>query len=182
MILLPVSALAGLVSGYVSLRRSNLIDDVLVGRPIDTATADAADNVVALAGTVDTLLYALAMALLMLWIFRAAKNAAFLRPYGTPTLVAMTNRRLLVGWATIAGMSAAVSTAMWDAAPSQMVTRDDVAQLANADRFDLVPQTGFAIAAVIAVFMVRRFTARQDAVFADLIAFSRSNDAGVRVG
>ena len=46
----------------------------------------------------------------------------------------------------------------------------DVEAYVRADRYDLVPQSGFAIAAVLAVVMVRRLTERQHLAFADRTA------------
>src|SRR5688572_22948218 len=83
-VLLPIAALAGLVSGYASLRRAAVIDDVLAGGGHDQALADAADEFVRLAGFAQVVATIPVMVLFILWFFWLAGNSARLDRAAAP--------------------------------------------------------------------------------------------------
>ena len=77
------------------------------------------------------------------------------------------SRRLIIAWAVAFGASIAASTALWRAAPYELLTREDAVALARADRYDILVQFGFVIAAVLVILMVRRLSERQNLAFVD---------------
>lgn len=83
-ILLPIAALAGLVSGYASLRRAALIDNVLAGGAHDQAKADAADNFVRIADFAHVVASIPIMVLFILWFWWLAGNSARLDRAAAP--------------------------------------------------------------------------------------------------
>lgn len=203
-VLLPVSAALGVVSGFASFRRANLIDDVLDGRDIDLAAVDAADSLVQTLSAIHLLTYLPTGIVFIVWFWRLAKNAALLDRHGAPRagwafwswfvpigslwLPAenllradrvsgqvldggiTSNRRLVVSWAAAFAIGSYGSAILWRSVPVEILTGRDLATFVRADRYDVVLQVVVAVAAVLAVLMVRRLTERQDRAFDDLEA------------
>lgn len=206
-VLLPIAAVAGLISGYASLRRAAMIDSVLAGGPHDQALADAADEFVRIAGFAQVLASIPIMVLFILWFWWLAGNSARLDRAAAPRdgwavgswLIPIANlwlpavkliradrlsgavvdrntsasRRLIIMWATALGLAAIGIVAQWLTVPSVLLTVQDVEAYSRADRYDLVVQVALAFAALLAVIMVRRLTARQELAFDDRAALAR---------
>jgi hypothetical protein len=86
------------------------------------------------------------------------------------------SRRMIIRWAIVFGTSLTAAVLLWRSVPRNLMTIVDVEAYAQADRYDLVPQSGFAIAAVLAVVMVRRLTERQGLAFHDRFEAGRDAD------
>ena len=198
--LLSIAALAGLVSGYASLRRSVMIDGVLAGGRPDDAGIVAADAFVRVAGFAHVVACIPVMVLFVLWSWWLTRNAALLDRHAAPQdgwvvgswLVPIANlwlparnlirvdriaggtgdrhttasRRVIISWATALGLAAVGLTWLWRLGARGLVTVQDVETYAFADRAELVFQIMLALAAGLAVIMIRRLTQRQEHAFA----------------
>jgi hypothetical protein len=195
-VLLTLSALAGLMTGVASSSRATLIDEVLAGGRVDPVAAEAADTLVRISVLLVIVFYSATMVVFLVWFWRLARNSAvldrdraphagwaigsWLVPIANFWLPAVTlakadrlsdphtrsGGRLITAWAIVLGLAATASTVMWKLAPSELRTLQDVEAYARANRYDLIPQVALAIAAVLAILMIRRLTDRQHTALA----------------